>query len=249
MRKSNNFTVIKLETSVSKLPILMYHDVSLTSSKELTISVQKLDKQFAYLVKKGYKSYHFKELMDYKKLPSKKSVVITFDDGYVSQMEYVLPLLEKYDLKATFFVPLAYLGKTDEWNTASLPIMTAEQLKTLPPTHIELGFHSYFHKRYNELSETEIAEDTKLCFHAASENELPFSAVLAYPYGKYPREVLEKKKFIKQLKFEQFVFGTRIGNRVNRFPFKNPFEIQRIDVKGEFLMATFAWKLKFGKLF
>lgn len=241
--------MIKLETSVRKLPILMYHDVSLTTSKALTISVEKLDKQFAYLAKKGYQSYHFKELMEVEKLPSKKNVVITFDDGYVSQMKHVLPLLEKYQLKATFFVPLAYLGKTDEWNTASLPIMTAEQLKSLPSKVVELGFHSYFHKRYNELSETEIKEDTKLCFHAVSENELSFTSVLAYPYGKYPRELSEKKKFIKQLKSDQFVYGTRIGNRLNSFPFKKPFEIQRIDVKGEFSMVTFAWKLKFGKLF
>lgn len=240
--------MIKLKTSVRKLPILMYHDVSPTTSKELTISVEKLEKQFAYLAKNGYKSYHFKDLMDLEKLSSKKNVVITFDDGYVSQLDYVLPLLEKYDLKATFFVPLAYLGKTDEWNTATLPIMTAEQLRSLPATRIELGYHSYFHKRYNELSKAEIKEDTELCFRAASENELPFSAVVAYPYGKYPREVSEKKKFIKQLQSNQFVFGTRIGNRVNRFPFKNPFEIQRIDVKGEFTMATFAWKLKIGKL-
>lgn len=227
----------------------MYHSVSLTESEGLTISAKKLEEQFKYLAENGYKTYHFKDLMDLKKLPFKKNMVITFDDGYINQMELAIPLLEKYDLKATFFVPLAYLGKTDEWNTGSLPIMTAEALKTLDPVSIELAFHSFHHNRYTELSAAEIEEDTRLCFESVSENELSFAAVLAYPYGKYPRKSPEKGSFKNHLREQQFVYGTRIGNRINRFPFRKPFEIQRVDVKGEFSLAKFKRKIKFGKLF
>ena len=84
----------------------MYHDVSLSMSEALTISVEKLEEQFSYLAEKGYQTYHFKELMNLNILQSKKNIVITFDDGYVSQLKLVLPLLNKYKLKATFFVPL-----------------------------------------------------------------------------------------------------------------------------------------------
>jgi peptidoglycan/xylan/chitin deacetylase (PgdA/CDA1 family) len=235
------------KTIVSKLPILMYHDVSLAKSEALTISVEKLEAQFSYLAEKDYRTYHLNELMDLKILPSKKNIVITFDDGYVSQLELVVPLLEKYKLKATFFVPLYYLGKTDEWNTSSLPIMTSEQLNRLNPSIIELAFHSFYHKKCNELTEAEIEEDTQLCFDLVSENNFPFTAALAYPYGKYPRETSEKKKFIVQLERHQFKYGVRIGNRLNEFPFKKPFEIQRIDIKGEFSLAKFKRKVKFGK--
>lgn len=234
---------------MSKLPILMYHDVSLTKSEALTISVEKLERQFAYLADKGYKSYHFKELMDLSKLPSMKNIVITFDDGYVSQMELAIPLLEKYNLKATFFVPLNYLGKTDEWFTSSVEIMTQEQLHSLNPLTVELAFHSFDHKKYNELSEAEIEEDTQKCFDSVSKNQFPFVAALAYPYGKYPREASEKKKFIDQLEQHKFKYGVRIGNRLNNFPFQKPFEIQRIDVKGEFSLSKFKRKVKFGKIF
>ena len=230
-----------------KLPILMYHDVSLTISEALTISAEKLEEQFSYLAEKSYKTYHFRELMDLNVLPAKKNIVITFDDGYVSQMELVLPLLKKYNLKATFFVPLNYLGKTDEWNTSSLPIMTSEQLKSLDPTLIELAFHSFYHRKYNEMTEAEIEEDTQMCFDSVSENELSFAAVVAYPYGKYPRETSEKNNFIQQMKRHQFQYGVRIGNRLNKFPFQKPFEIQRIDVKGEFSLTKFKRKVKFGK--
>jgi peptidoglycan/xylan/chitin deacetylase (PgdA/CDA1 family) len=227
----------------------MYHDVSLTISEALTISVEKLEEQFGYLAEKGYRTYHFKELMDLKILPSKKNIVITFDDGYVSHLKFVVPLLEKYKLKATFFIPLNYLGKTDDWNTSSLAIMTSEQLKSLNPNLIELAFHSFYHKKYNELTEAEIEEDTQLCFNSVSENTLSFAAVVAYPFGKYPRETSEKNKFIAQLKHQKFKYGVRIGNRLNKFPFPKPFEIQRIDVKGEFSLSKFKRKIKFVRIF
>lgn len=234
---------------MSKLPILMYHDVSLSKSESLTISVAKLEEQFCYLADKGYQTYHLNELINLTTLPSKRNVVLTFDDGYVSHLELVLPLLKKYALKATFFVPLYYLGKTDQWSTSALPIMTSQQLMSLDPALIELAFHSFYHKKYNELTESEIESDTQLCIESVSENKIPFTKAVAYPYGKYPRETSEKKKFIEQLQRHHFSYGLRIGNRLNKFPFKKPFEIQRIDVKGGFSIEKFKRKLKFGKIF
>ncbi|MCB0457875.1 MAG: polysaccharide deacetylase family protein [Flavobacteriaceae bacterium] len=227
----------------------MYHKVSDSESEGLTISALKLEAQLQYLSEKGYRSYHLSELMDLQKLPSKKSVVITFDDGYVSQLEYAVPLLEKYGLKATFFIPLKYMGATDAWNEPSFPLLSSEQLKSLDPSLVELGYHSFAHQKYTELSLSEIEEDTQKAFEAASNNELPLTATLAYPYGKFPRKNPEKEAFCNHLREKQFVYGLRIGNRINQFPFKNPFEINRIDVKGEFSLRKFKRKLKFGKFF
>jgi len=188
-------------------------------------------------------------LVKLKSLPKTKNIIITFDDGYVSQMELALPLLKKYKLKATFFVPLDFLGKTDTWNTSSLKIMTAEQLKNLDPKIVELGFHSFYHKKYTELSNAEIEADTRRCLEFVSENELNFSPVLAYPYGKFPKEKKLNEIFKKILSQNGIEYGLRIGNRINSFPFKKPFEIQRIDVKGEFSMLKFRQKIRFGKFF
>ncbi len=234
---------------MAKLPILMYHHITAEKGKGLTISVENLEKQFKYLAESGYKTYHFKELTKLKTLPNSKNIVITFDDGYVSQMELALPLLKKYKLKATFFVPLNFLGKTDSWNTSSLEIMTLKQLKSLNLKFVELGFHSYSHKKYTELSNSEIEADTRSCLEFVSENDLNFSPVLAYPYGKFPKEKKLNEIFKKTLSENGIHFGLRIGNRTNSFPFKKPFEIERIDVKGEFSMLKFKRKIRFGKLF
>ncbi len=234
---------------MAKLPILMYHHITVEEGKGLTISVEKLEKQFKHLSENGYKSFHLKELLQMKQLPKGKNIVITFDDGYVSQMNFALPLLNKYKLKATFFVPLDFLGKTDIWNTSSIEIMTSEQLKTLDSKIVELGFHSFYHKKYNELSNVEIEADTRRCKEFVSENKLNFSVTLAYPYGKFPNEKKLNESFKKILQQNGINYGLRIGNRINNFPFKKPFEIERIDVKGEFSMLKFRQKIRFGKFF
>ncbi len=234
---------------MAKLPILMYHHVTVEQGKGLTISANNLEKQFKYLAENGYKTYHFKELQNLKTLSSAKNIVITFDDGYVSQLQLALPLLKKYKLKATFFVPLDFLGKTDSWNTSSLEIMSAEQLKSLNPKIVELGFHSFYHKKYTDLSNAEIEADTRRCLEFVSENELNFSPVLAYPFGKFPKEKTNNEIFKKILSQNGIQFGVRIGNRINSFPFKKPFEIERIDVKGEFSILKFRQKIRFGKWF
>ena len=234
---------------MARLPILMYHNVTFSNGKGLTIGVENLERQFEYLHKNGFKTFHFAEILKLKSLPKGKNAIITFDDGYVNQMELALPLLKKYNLKATFFIPLDFLGKTDSWNTASLEIMTGEQLKSLDPKVVELGFHSFHHKKYTELTDAEINEDTRKSFVFVSENGLNFSPFLAYPYGKFPKEKVKNKVFNEILAQNGMQLGLRIGNRVNNFPFKKPYEIQRIDVKGEWSLLKFKQKIRFGKIF
>lgn len=234
---------------MAKLPILMYHHITLEEGEGLTISAENIEKQFKHLAENGYKTFHLNELLQLKKLPKGKNIVITFDDGYVSQKDLALPLLKKYKLKATFFVPLDFLGKTDTWNTSTLEIMNLEQLRSLDPRIVELGFHSFYHNKYTELSNAEIAADTRRCMEFVSENELNFSPALAFPYGKFPKDKTRNEIFKKILSDNGIQYGLRIGNRINSFPFKKPFEIERIDVKGEFSLLKFRQKIRFGKLF
>ncbi|HLV39992.1 polysaccharide deacetylase family protein [Xanthomarina sp.] len=236
-----------------KLPILMYHSVSanLRESKDLTIAASKLEEQFAYLQEKGYKSLHFKDLQDIKKSTDfpKKAVIITFDDVYVNQLELAYPLLKKYGLKACFFVPFKYVNETDSWNKNNEKIMSVAQLQSLDSEVIELGLHSFSHKKYHEMSIEDIQEDFDLCQEFITENNLEVHNTLAYPYGKFPRKGEEKVQFFDLLQKNKIAYGLRIGNRVNRFPLKNNYEIQRLDIKGDMSLVTFKRKLKFGKLF
>ncbi|MDA9056940.1 hypothetical protein N9K49_03770 [Flavobacteriaceae bacterium] len=72
--------------------------------------------------------------------------------------------------------------------------------------------------------------------------------VLAYPYGNFPREIPQKIEFFELLQKQNIAYGLRIGNRLNKIPFKNNYELNRLDIKGEDSLFKFKLKLKLGKL-
>ena len=235
---------------MARLPILMYHNIAQSESVGLTISEKNLETQFKYLSENNYQTYHFSELEGLKQSSSlpKKSVIITFDDVYVSQLKLAYPLLKKYNLKASFFIPFAYVGGLDDWNTAKEPIMSVNQLQSLDSRIVELGLHSFAHKNYTKLTPNEVQEDFNLCMDFVHKNQLNVQNILAYPYGKYPKKNPGKTLFFKILKANHMAFALRIGNRINKFPLKRPYEVQRIDIKGEDSILKFKLKLRFGKL-
>lgn len=234
---------------MSRLPILMYHNISLIGSnnKSLTISQVKLEEHFKYLSLHKYSTFHFSELSKLESLPL-KSVLLTFDDITENQFLNAIPLLKKYNLKATFFIPFEFISKKDYWNDGNEKIMTIEQLKQIDNNLIELGHHSYHHKRYSTLSAKEIFEDFEKCREIIKNNDLNVYSVLAYPYGNYPKKEPFKNQFKKNLMENNINFGLKIGNRPNEFPFKDNYEIKRIDIKGEESLFAFKLKLRFGKL-
>ena len=227
----------------------MYHNITLNDSNSigLTLAVSKFEKQLKYLKDKNFHTCFISELTN--NLPiSKKSVVVTFDDVTENQLLFALPLLKKYKIKATFFIPFSFVGKEDLWNEGSEKIMTVEQLKSLDTEIIELAHHSYYHRKYSTLTPLEIQEDLDKSFEFISANDLKVTPSIAYPYGNYPKKGNAKEVFFQILEKNNIQMAFRIGNRVNKFPFKNKFEVQRIDIKGEDSLFAFKWKLRLGKL-
>ena len=234
---------------MAKLPVLMYHNVCHddVTSLGLTISAFKLEQQFKYLKDRGYSSFFLSELMSMKVLP-RKSICITFDDVTLNQLTYAYPLLKLYNLKATFFIPFKYVGKHDLWNEGIEPIMTTQQLIDLDSNYVELGHHSYSHPNFSKIDLKAIESELKASQSFIKSNRLNVIDAIAYPYGKYPKHGKSNQEFKSLLKQYGMKYGLRIGNRVNTFPFKDSFEIQRIDIKGEDSLSKFKFKLKFGKI-
>jgi len=234
---------------MSKLPILMYHNVVEDNSKSINLSIskQKLESHFKFLADNDYKTFHFKDLENLKELP-KKSVILTFDDVTECQLTYAVPLLEKYKLKASFFIPFSFVGAFDYWIEGKERIMSIEQLNKLDNNLIELGYHSFEHKRYASMAKEELEKDFEKSKHFITQNQLNLVPVLAYPFGNYPKKSREFAIFEEIMKQNGIKFGLRIGNRVNSFPFKNNYLIKRIDIKGEDNLFRFMLKLRIGKL-
>ena len=92
------------------VPVLMYHEFVQSPQDralgETVMTYASFEEQMAYLAREGYTTLSMNELVEYLKgkreVPA-KSVVLTFDDGWKSQLG-ALPTLEKYGMKASFWV-------------------------------------------------------------------------------------------------------------------------------------------------
>src|SRR5262245_56542395 len=69
---------------------------------------------------------------------SSHSLILTFDDGHVSNYELALPVLLECQLKATFFVTAGFIGTgvTMNW----------EQIRALHTAGMEIGSHTLTHR-------------------------------------------------------------------------------------------------------
>lgn len=234
------------------LPILMYHKVSEHISDGLTLTVGQLDLQLMYLKEKGYRVISFKELKEFQAegvgLP-RKTVIITFDDAYQNFRERALPLLRKYNFTATVFVPVAYIGKTNIWDHGTDPIMTVDELRQLANRkEAEIGLHSFLHRSYGDMAPADMEEDLQNCYSTLTFHAIPFVKVLAYPYGGFPKKDLRLKgQMIDVFRKMNLDFALRIGNRINPWPLRAPYEINRIDIKGSDSFFIFRTKLKKGR--
>lgn len=100
-------SVPEADSYTADVPILMYHNIDEMESSGETISAAAFEEQISALVENGYTGITFEDLISYvdhgTALPE-KPVIITFDDGYLSNYEYAFPILKKYNMCATIFV-------------------------------------------------------------------------------------------------------------------------------------------------
>ena len=234
------------------LPVLMYHNVSTGMADGLNIPADKLELQFMYLQEKGYSSLSLKQvsrlMTEGGRLP-KKSVMLTFDDAFESIETLLLPLLERYGFTAVIFVPVAFIGKTNIWDEGKLPILTSDSLQKISRNpHIEIGLHSFLHRSYNDMDLEDMKDDLQNCRQSLEYYKIPYINALAYPYGAYPKKDLKfKTEIFEMFRKNGLEFAFRIGSSINPFPFKERYEVKRIDIRGTDPFFIFKTKLKKGR--
>ncbi|MAX80061.1 MAG: hypothetical protein CL843_07790 [Crocinitomicaceae bacterium] len=96
----------KLPNANAGRQIMLYHGVTKNAKLDINarfISTAQFEQQISYM----QSNFHVVSLDEYFKgatHPSKLTIAITFDDGYLNNLIEALPILEKYEVPATFFV-------------------------------------------------------------------------------------------------------------------------------------------------
>ena len=238
-----------------KLRVLEYHSISTNGFEDqITISKDKILEQFEFLKNNNYKTLWLSELEEYQRLKKPlppKSIILTFDDGFLDTYTELYPLLKNYNFKAVCFLVLGKIGKKIDWTDRYLNsqghLMDSTQIK-MTANHIEYGYHTYKHDNYTKLSFDEIDNDLKKCQEVINQEKLKVYPALAYTFGRYFRKKdHNQKKFFQILQQNNIKYAFRIGNRINIFPFASPYEIQRIDIRGYESMKTFKRRILLGR--
>ena len=132
-----------------KIVVLMYHRITenINETGTYAITPKELEKDILNLKNNGF-VFSFANEVDkvIKENPKSNVAVLTFDDGYESDYEYVLPLLEKHKAKATFFVFASMLDKPYYMNKTQL-------IKLSKSNYACIGNHSFdiHNKTANEI--------------------------------------------------------------------------------------------------
>jgi peptidoglycan/xylan/chitin deacetylase (PgdA/CDA1 family) len=101
-----------------KVPVLMYHSVAdffpEFPEQQIVMSTGLFEYQLSWLTQRGFETLHLHQLQDglegKAELP-RRAICLTFDDGMLDNWVNVYPLLRKYGMKATFFIPTDFIGE------------------------------------------------------------------------------------------------------------------------------------------
>jgi peptidoglycan/xylan/chitin deacetylase (PgdA/CDA1 family) len=95
------------------LCVLMYHKVNDVDGNTVTVPTSQFDEQMSQLRELGYTVVSlddvFAHYLEHRPLP-RQSVLITFDDGYLDNLENAMPILQRHGYTAVLFAPIGYLG-------------------------------------------------------------------------------------------------------------------------------------------
>lgn len=187
--------------------ILLYHNVG-RDGAYLTVTPEMFAAQMDFL-RANYHLISLHDLVDNLRHghPLKpRTVVLTFDDGFAGQYDFVFPILRASHLPATFFIATDSVGKSLRLSSGhDLPVMGWEQIWEIGSTpHLEIAPHSVSHREFTGLKYDKITEEVQKSRSALEEKLGRRSDFFAYPRGKWTAEA------VKILKDEGFAAAVTV---------------------------------------
>jgi peptidoglycan/xylan/chitin deacetylase (PgdA/CDA1 family) len=174
------------------LRILMYHHLQSLPENKAYLPVDYFEEHMAYLANNGYKAYTLKDVWESWPgiLDEPKTVVLTFDDAWVSHKTDVLPILKKYNFVGVFFVPTSHI-KQERYRPpfsifadSDTELCNWDDIKALEDSGMEIGGHTHTHRLMTGLSTEEIREELNISSKILSEYIQKPIVSFCYPFGK-----------------------------------------------------------------
>ena len=175
-----------------------------------------------------------------------RAVVLTFDDGYACHWETVRPILLRYGMTGTFFIPTAFISDHPERKSPTVcgdpehvRFMTWDQVSELKNQGFEIGSHGCRHLAIGSLQQREAQreiEDSKRHLEARMGSPID---IFAYPYGQRGAFSAASRDMLRAAGYK--VACTQLGWAPN--PATDPFLVPRTNIEALDSLRHFRMKL------
>lgn len=212
----------KIKKANVKIPILLYHDFVATvpdndpDNFNYINTPQSFEENIKVLLENGYTFISIRELNDANgrkiELPE-KTILVSMDDGYYSNYEYIYPILKKYNVKASIFIVTDKIGKEIDGKKY---LSWKQCIEMQNSGLVEIFSHSKRHVFYDKLPVRAIRNDVVESYKDIERNlGSQDLKVFAYPYGAYTKETVWALK-MNGIYMQVYDIGINYFNTFNR---------------------------------
>ncbi|MDD5750405.1 MAG: polysaccharide deacetylase family protein [Candidatus Pacebacteria bacterium] len=230
----------------NRVAVLMYHSTGRNNAPS-TVSPENFAKQMAFLEKNRYGVVSLASLVDIlekeEPIPA-KTIVLTFDDGYLDNFVFAWPVLKQHGFPATVFLTTGTVGgekiKKDGQRLKMLGWPEAGKMQK--SGLVDFQPHTMSHPRLAQIAKEEAQKEIAGSLVAIEEKlGNRKERFFAYPYGDYNQDIVDILK----------ANGFRAALTVKRGLVKKDsllFELARIDLYNNTSLIEFRSKINFGLL-
>ncbi len=210
----------------------MFHDIDPDKpASGMNMHPKKFISCLNFLNKQNYQFLKASDLLTLNIQKNQKYVCLTFDDGFVSNYKYLLPIVLKFKIPVTIF-----LSK----NIAGEKLLNEQQIKEMQSSgFVEFGAHTLHHPNLNRISDENAYEEISASKEMVEKiTEKPCDS-FAYPYGRYE---LKHVTMLKKIGFK-LAFTTKKTIK----PIDDFLEIPRLSASGKMNKLQFYLLLSRGR--
>ena len=209
---------------MSGLPVLMYHaleddqhplDGLDRGTRVYVLRCEQFEQQMELLHREGFRTFFLDELLNREPWPE-RALVLTFDDGHVSNSTLALPILQKYGFKAEFFITTDWIGTPG--------YLSVEQIATLSSAGMSIGSHGVSHRFLGDLCQQEVERELQGSMEALSAITGSRITSFSAPGGRLNPLALQ----LAQRLGYRIVYGSRPGSFRPGAP---PVQVPRFDIR------------------
>lgn len=206
------------------LSILMYHSIADNPHDPHSVHPETFDSQMAELVAQNRSAVDLPQAIGRLATGTFASgVSLTFDDGYQDFLLNAAPILKRYDLPATIFVPTGLLGANAAWDSydKSKRLLDWDELAEVQRMGFGVASHTISHPRLTECDDRTLEYELRGSLDELRERLLAAAPLLSYPGGYFGRREM------RAARAAGYVGAVGVASRFKNYFWTNPYHLRR----------------------